>query len=75
MWVEFVVGSLYCFEKFFPGSPVFSFVKKLTFPSPIRPGMVPVDEEPLCGQATSKSLFIIYIFYTMKENFLLTNKN
>ena len=37
--------------------------------------MVPVDEEPLCGQATSKSLFIIYIFYTMQENFLLTNKN
>lgn len=57
--------------------------------------MVPVDEEPLCGQAITititnitisyykllqamwaiTSLFIIYIFYTMKENFLLTNKN
>ena len=49
--------------------------KNQHFQFPIRPGMVPVDEEPLCGQATSKSLFIIYIFYTMEENFLLTNKN
>ena len=41
MWVEFVVGSLLCSERFSSST------------------RNQVDEEPLCGCATSKSLFII----------------
>ena len=58
-------GSLPCSRGFSPGTPV--------FPSPQKPTFLnsnstrnQVDEEPLCGFATSKSLFIylfIYIFY------------
>ena len=61
MWVEFVVGSLLCSERFSPGTPV--------FPSPYKPTFLnsnstwnQVDEEPLCGCATSKSLFIFIIY-------------
>ena len=32
MWVEFVVGSLLCSERFSPGTPVFSSPQKTTFP-------------------------------------------
>ena len=46
---------------FSPGTPVFPSPQKPTFPNSnlIRNQ---VDEEPLCGCATSKSLFI-YLFY------------
>ena len=38
------------------------FLKNWHFQIPIRPGMV--DEEPLCGYATSKSLFdVIYLIF------------
>ena len=38
MWVEFVVGSRPCSERFFPGTPVFPSPQKPTFPIPIRSG-------------------------------------
>ena len=64
-------------EGFFPGTPV--------FPSPQKPTFLnsnstrnKVDEEPLCGNATSKSLFIYYLFMLMlvtkKENKTETKK-
>jgi len=31
MWVEFVVGSLLCSERFSPGTPVFPSPQKPTF--------------------------------------------
>ena len=33
MWVEFVVGSLLCSERFSPGTPVFPSPQKPTFPN------------------------------------------
>ena len=33
MWFEFVVGSLLCSERFFPGAPVFPSPQKPTFPN------------------------------------------
>ena len=49
MWVEFAVDSLVCSERFFA-----------EYSNSTR---YQVDEEPLCGCATSKSLFIyIYLF-------------
>ena len=63
MWFEFVVGSLPCSKRFFSGTPV--------FPSPQNPIFWDsnsirnqVDEELLCGCATSNSLYIISIFYS-----------
>ena len=47
---------------FSPGTPVFPSPQKLTFPNS-NSTRNQVDEEPLCGCATSKSsLFIIYLF-------------
>ena len=62
MWVEFVVGSLLCSERFFfPGAPVFPSLQKPTF-SNSNSTRNQVDEEALCGCATSKSLLINYLF-------------
>ena len=50
---------------FSPGTPVFPSPQKPTFPNSNSTSNQ-VDEEPLCGRATSKSLFIylfIYLFY------------
>ena len=57
MWVEFVVGSLLCSDWFCPGTPVFPSLQKPTFPNS-NSTRNQVDEEPLYGCATSKSLFI-----------------
>ena len=57
MWVEFVVGSLLCSKRFFSGYSSFSPPQKPTFPNS-NSTRNQVDEEPLCGCATSKSLFI-----------------
>ena len=57
MWVEFVVGSLLCPERFSSGYS--------RFPNS-NSTRNQVDEEPLCGCATSKSLFFIYFIY-LKE--------
>ena len=56
MWVEFVVGSLLCPERFFSGYS--------RFPNS-NSTRNQVDEEPHCGCATSKSLFF-YLFYLFK---------
>ena len=60
--VEFVVGSLLYSGGFSSGTPVFPSPQKPTFPNSnsIRNR---VDEEPLCGCATSKSLFINLFMY------------
>ena len=57
MWVEFVVGSILCSERFFPGTPVFPF--------PLKPKFVnshltrnEVDKKPQHGCAPSKNFFI-----------------
>ena len=46
---------------FSPGTPVFPSPQKPTFPNS-NSTRNQVDEEPLCGCATSKSLFIYYLF-------------
>ena len=46
---------------FSPGTPVFPSPQKPSFPNS-NPTRNQVDEEPLCGCATCKSLFI-YLFY------------
>ena len=68
MWVEFVVGSLLCSERFSPGTPVFPSPQKPTFPNS-NSTRNQIDEEPLCGCATSKSLFI-YLFKSIHVLFV-----
>ena len=58
MWVEFVVGSLLSPRRFSPGTPVFPSPQKPTFPNS-NSTRNQVDEEPLCGRATSKSLLLM----------------
>ena len=47
---------------FSPGTPVFPSPQKPTFPNS-NSTRKQVDEEPLCGCATFKSLFISYLLY------------
>ena len=47
---------------FSPGTPVFPSPQKPTFPNS-NLTRIQVDEEPLCGCATSKSLFIYLFIY------------
>ena len=54
MWLEFVVGSLLCSERFFSCTPVFPSHRKPGF-SNSNSTRNQVDEEPLGGGATSKS--------------------
>ena len=74
MWVEFVVGSLLCSERFFSGYSGFPPPQKPTFPNS-NSTRNQVDEEPLCGCATSKSLFIylfcLFIYY--ENSFISVN--
>ena len=49
---------------FSPGTPVFSSPQKPTFPSS-NSTKNQVDDQPLCGCATFKSL-LIYLFYLFK---------
>ena len=46
MWVEFVVGSLPCSERFSPGTLVFHSPQKPTFPNS-NSTRTQVDEEPI----------------------------
>ena len=63
MWVEFVVGSFLCSEKFFAGYSVFPLSSKANiFKFQFRRGIL--AEEPLCACATSKSLFT-YVFISL----------
>ena len=66
MWVEFVVGSLPCSEGFFSRYSVFPSPQKPTFPNSnsIR-NRNRVDEEPLCGCATSKSSLLLLLQITI----------
>ena len=48
-----------------PGTPVFPSPQKLTFPNS-NSTRNQVDEEPLCGCATSKSLFIHLFIYSFE---------
>ena len=63
MWVEFVVGSLLCSERFL-GTPVIPSPQKPTF-SNSNSTRNHMDEEPLSGFATSKSSFV-YLFITSR---------
>ena len=60
MWVEFAGG-------FSPGTPVFPSPEKPTFPNS-NSTRNQVDEEPLCGCATSKSLFIYLFIYFLTSS-------
>ena len=60
MWVEFVVGSLPCSERFFSGYSGFPVSSKTNIPNS-NSTRNQVDEEPLCGCVTCKFLFI-YLF-------------
>ena len=60
MWVEFVVGSLPCSERFFSGYSGFPSPQKPTFPNSNSTSNQ-VDGGPLSGCATSISLFILFI--------------
>ena len=62
MWVEFVVGSLPCSERFFSGYSGFPSPKKPTFPNS-NSTRNQVDEEPPSGCATCKSLFIYFYLF------------
>ena len=56
---------------FSPGTPVFPSPQKPTFPNS-NSTRNQVDKEPLCGCATSKSLFIyLFIIYLSNESLLL----
>ena len=69
MWVEFVVGSLPCPERYSPGTPVFPSPQKSTFPDS-NSTRNQVDEEPLCGCATFKPLFIYYFYLFIYSLFI-----
>ena len=60
MWVEFVVGSLPCSERFFSGYSGFPSPQKPTF-SNSNSTSNQVDGGSLSGCATSISLFILFI--------------
>ena len=61
MWVEFVVGSRPCFERFFSGYSGFPLSSKTNiYRFQFDPDTV--DEEPPCGCATANSYLFIYLF-------------
>ena len=72
MWVEFVVGSLLFSERFFSGYSSFPLSPKTTFPN-FNSTRNQVGEEPLCGCATSKSLFILFYLYMKAKLYPDTN--
>ena len=57
---------------FSPGTPVFPSPQKPTFPNSCSTRNQ-VDEEPLCGCATSKSLFIYLFIYLLNFKNLITS--
>ena len=58
-------------RRFSAGTPVFSSPQKPTFPNS-NLTRNQVDEEPLCGCATSKSLFIYYYSFIIYLLFIIT---
>ena len=75
---HFRVRTLFCLllvlsldpRGYSPGTPVFLSPQKLTFPNSNSTRNL-VDEEPLCGCATSKSLFI-YLFILLSSSNSMT---
>ena len=62
--VEFVVGSLPCSERFSLNTAAFPCPQKPTFSnSNSNSTRNQVDKEPLCGCATSKSLYSFIYYY------------
>ena len=63
MWVVFVVSYLPCSERFFSGFYGFTLSSKTNqFPNS-NSCRNKVDEKPLAGCATSKSLLLLFIIY------------
>ena len=60
MWVEFVVGSLLCPERFFSGYSGFPLSSK-TNTAKFQFDLETVDEEPPRGNATANPIIIIII--------------
>ena len=60
MWVEFVVGSLLCSERFFSGYSGFPLSSK-TNTSKFQFDLGTVDEEPPRGNATANPIIMIII--------------
>ena len=58
------IGSILCFERF--STPVFPSPRKPTFQNS-NSTRNQVDEEPLCGCATSKSLLLLLLFIFYKR--------
>ena len=58
-------------RRFSAGTPVFSSPQKPTFPNS-NSTRNQVDKEPLCGCATSKSLFIYYYSFIIYLLFIIT---
>ena len=67
MWVEFVVGSRPCAERFFSGYSAFPLCSKPNI-SKFQFDLDTVDEEPPCGCATANSHLFYFIFYCSMGN-------
>ena len=63
MWVlSLLFGSLPCFERFSLNTAAFPWTQKPTFSNSSSTRNL-IDKEPLCGCATSKSLYIFIYYY------------
>ena len=71
MWVEFVVVLSLAPRSFSPGIPVFPSPQKPTF-SNSNSTRNQVDEEPLCGCATCKPFYLLFIYLTALVKLILT---
>ena len=65
MWVEFVVGSLLCSERFFSGYSGFPLSSKTNIPN-FNSIRNQVDEEPLCGCAISFSHYVKFYCFMFR---------
>ena len=74
MWVEFVVGSRPCSERFFPGYSGFPLSSKTNI-SKFQFDLDTVEEEPPSGSTANSYLFIylsiyfLFILFTYSEGF------
>ena len=68
MWVEFVVGSLLCSERFFSGYSGIPFSSKTNIPN-FNSIRNQVDEEPLCGCAISFSHYVKFYCFMFRHKF------
>ena len=73
MWVEFVVGSLLCSERFFSGYSGFPLSSKINISNnsnSTRDQVDCVDVLPL-----NRNLFIIFLFHVHEVTFFFTSGN